>query len=493
MSDVYETGPKCPSPTTQKPAPTPTAKPSQQARPKARAKANPDVLGAGPELILDAVPKGRTDKVEAAIATTLRGDSGMAPTLEVWNQGLVQAGERYRAARETTAKWYIEHGRQSPSGNIEHALFTRRKEALGKALSQLADLEGAAAGISSLSGPAFLVLELADRSHTELLTALVGSGRASVDGKKAKIDSDKVRGESRFHLGQTREEEHGDDRTRVMKGSAMKLGQQFAEIGPVVTRAQSSAALLRKRAHKDSANEDKEAVDKSRHALAVCSDIDALLGAVGGFMSFKGEVMKGFDDVSMTQAMLSGGGLLTTFVKWISGGEYETRMKDIENKLELAGLEDDQAESLDIKANLDELKLKLEHFAENASLVGEAMSTHVASRRGDGHRLDKAARGRAELGPDHELHVPIATRLARIESALAMNGESRKVVNALAQKLEDPIAKWKALAIPTHERDFEALRATLPPNIFEVMKGRLEAVDVELGRRAAVLATLEVK
>lgn len=67
------------------------------------------------------------------------------------------------------AELYIEHGTKSPEGSVGHALHAQRKAALSADYDAYATLAVEAQNAAVLSGPTFSVIELADKSHKELM------------------------------------------------------------------------------------------------------------------------------------------------------------------------------------------------------------------------------------------------------------------------------------------------------------------------------------
>lgn len=113
-----------------------------------RAKANENVLGDGPEVVLDAIPKGRTAQVDEAVATKLRNDQGVAPALGTWSAGLAGLANQYGANRELVSQWYISHNERSPSSSVGKAQHAKRAAALMTEYAiatRLAKIESAAA------------------------------------------------------------------------------------------------------------------------------------------------------------------------------------------------------------------------------------------------------------------------------------------------------------------------------------------------------------
>ncbi|HRE91137.1 MAG TPA: hypothetical protein PK095_18590, partial [Myxococcota bacterium] len=404
MSDVYETGPKCPSPTTQKPAPTPTAKPSQQARPKARAKANPDVLGAGPEVILDAVPKGRTEKIEAAIATTLRGDEGMAPVLSVWGEGLNEVAKYYGASRDAIAKSYVAHAANGRGGPVSHIVHAERKAALGVEYGLYSRLATEARTVGVLGAPTLIMIGLADRSYKELMLSLVHGGRAEVDRKALRVDHAKVESEGRFHLEQVKDEGL-QDRSKTPARSSEILGEKYARVAGALKLANSANAELRQQAFQGMAAEDQANADKLAARMAVFDWVDDTLGTFGNIAGLASSVGQG----DVAGAIGAGGGLVTAIAMALSGDEIGKLRAKAAAHMELAGTEQARSAADRIDAFLEGLEVALEEFVAHAENAAEGQADHLESRRRDGVRMDRAAQGRAELGPASELHVPIAT------------------------------------------------------------------------------------
>lgn len=491
MSDVYEPTAKCPSPNAKAATTntTTTTTHAPRAQSKGRAKANPDVLGAGPEVILDAVPKGRTEKVEAAIATTLRGDEAMAPTLEMWGKGLNQAAEHYAVNRQTIAERYVAHAANKPGSPVAHIVHAERKAALVSEYGTYSRLAAEARSVGTLSAPTLTMIELGDRSYKELMVSLVHSGRGEVDRGELVVDDAKVKGEGRFHLEQVRDEGL-QDRSKAPARSADLLGEKYSRVVGALKLASSANAELRQQAFASAASENEASAEKLAARTAIFDWVDETLGTFGNVAGLASSV----GQVDVVGGIGSGGGLVTTIARALSNDEIGKLRARAAAQMDLAGSEQAKSVADRIDAFLANLEVALREFVEHAESAAEGQADHVESRRRDGVKMDKAARERAELGPASELHVPIATRLARIETALAYNRQAQVATSRFIGMLTLPAGLAEELRLgKTNQPDLAGLRATLPPNIYRVMIGNLMAVRDELAHRGNSLQELEVK
>ena len=490
--------------------------------PPKRGRARPnerEIVGCGPEVISNVVPRGRTAQIEEAIATDFRGDAGLAPALALWNGSLVSSTAVYNVNRDLLTDLYIANCQQQPGSSVGRTLKDERGTALQSEVIAYDELSRASQSIATISGPTFAIFELADRSYRELLTSLLGSGHARQGKGGIEIDAEQVSAENSFHRTQAKEALL-DDRSKDPGKAGRALGRSHGDLGTALSKARVATLSLRRHALLRSAAEEQVRVDELREELALLSELDGILGTAVEFSSLVAPFVKvgdaapfefkppiageqtlsvdadklvatdgplpvGFGDIQEK------GGLLTKFVQWVGGNEIAKAQARVAAQEGLATDAQRRADLADIGARLSELDLKLNRLAEDAVLAREEMVAHREARSRDGERLDRAARDRGELGPGQELHVPIATRLARVEGALVPNTQAHEAAQRLSQDLVEPAsAATRHRATTTTHPDIESLRQALPPNIFRALRGNLGGLMEELGARGPQLQQL---
>lgn len=277
-------------------------------------------------------------------------------------------------------------------------------------------------------------------------------------------------------------------------GRAMDLAHE--DIVDALFGANAATAKLRSRAFLRSASKDQQELKRQNELLDLCGFVDQVLGGLGQLTNLHGELVKGMDGVMTSpKAALAGGGFVARLARWITGDKIGDLQRRIEAKRGLAGMEDYRSDFEVIQGQLGTLDKALRRFAAGAQIAERKTEDHREARVLDGARMDHAARGRAELGPRDELHVPMADRLARVESAAAFNEQAQKAVSRLLAKLFSPAGNLEVLLSgTTNQADLTALRLELPRgNLFRVMIQNLMAVRDELGARAAILEGVKVQ
>lgn len=479
------------------------------------------IVGCGPEVILDAVPKGRTAQIEAAINDGFRTDAGLAPALIRWNGALSVSATIYMANRDYLTEQYLQNCEHQPGSSVGTTLKSERGAALSGEIVAYDNLGASAQSSATFAGPTFAVFELADRSYRELITSMVGSGHARAREDGIDIDGKRVASENSFHREQAKDALL-DDRSKGADHAARALDRSHQDLGLALTGARAATLLLRRNALNRSASEDQVRVDELQADLALWGEIDTLLGTVAELSSFAAPLVDAgaaFDfkpvlaeETALTERMpidadklmttegpagpgmgeiRKGGGLLTRFVQWVGGNELARLRARVVAKQGLATDAKQRAELIEIEAKLAALDVMLRRFAEDAVAVREDMEAHRKARTLDGQRLDKAARDRGELGPGQELHVPIATRLARLEGALALNTQAQQAALRMMKQLLEPAAvAGNHRASKTAYADIENLRQALPPNVFLALRANLSGLLEELAARGPELQQL---